>query len=239
MPLQLHKRIRIMKMLAVIELICVILVIMNMALIIEVSCSVRNTYLILKLCVVTCVCCFLVIGIALFRRNTDQKVIYEMHIKQNDFQSIVDVLSGEKIEMDAYISFNKVGNMSSRTLIQYCPVFDKSALSKRRKVLNRKVNQKYQVNSEVSYFKVSSMFRINLVVCDNSSAALRKWLYQNNANLLSRNESIIPVAIILDEHMLLIPDCGCGLSFNDLNRYESAVRFLCDRLEVEKETRCF
>lgn len=82
----------------------------------------------------------------------------------------------------------------------------------------------------MSMYEVFSKFRINLIVCETSSPELERYINHNADILLMRNEIVISAAIVLNEQVLLFPDCMTNLTLNQLKRYKAAAQFLCNVL---------
>ena len=130
----------------------------------------------------------------------------------------------------AYISFQKHGKLTFRILIQYFPYYDKEKISKQRKKANQQINQAYHIKAEAPLFETLQTARINLIVCEEISDELIKWVECNTEKLLSRNESIINAAVVTKENIMLFPDCLHGPSYVEVNKYEAASRILCNSL---------
>lgn len=144
--------------------------------------------------------------------------------------SLITSLNAGQILDDAYIVFQNINTFKLRMLIQFIPQFDKDILAIQRKKANRKINMQCHVKSNQPFHDALKMLRINLVVCEDLSDPVLRWVEHDTANLLSRNESIIQAAVILKQGVLLFPDCPHGLTYIEIKKYELAAKLLCSLL---------
>ena len=158
---------------------------------------------------------------------------YVIPLNNVSLHSIAQSFGATEMSDEAYIAFQTIAGISCRILIQYITQFNSSSLSQQRKKINRCINVKYQVKSEAPIFETLSRLRINLIVCETSSPSLVRYISQNACKLLYRNESIVQVAIILDEQVMLFPDCISTLSLNQVKRYEIAARCVCNAIVAQ------
>lgn len=230
-PWELKKTVRLMGICAIFELICIIGAIVTSALCFEVLCYGSNKYVSIPL-----LCISVVFGICIYfvsrisKRIVSSFRFYKINIRYTSLDDIINALSAEDVCNEGYVSFHAINKFSCRVLVQYIAQFSKNIVSKQRKKLNQSINLKYNVNSNMSIFEALSKFRINIIVCENANEELYKYINSNVSHLLSRNESILQVAIILDESVLLFPNCPSGLSVNQISRYKAAANLLCDLL---------
>lgn len=231
MPSRLVKTIRINKLAASIELVCTMIILLSLGLVVETLLGGGSIQVIIVLC---SVCAIGGITIAVLSKKIKSLQKHaETHVIQLNnmsLHSITHAFAASEISNDAYIAFQTIAGISCRILIQYITQFNSSSLAQQRKKANRYVNAKYQVKSTVSMFDALSRLRINVVVCETSSPALHKYISQNATNLLYRNESVVQVAIILDEQVMLFPDCISTLSLTQVRRYQIAAHCVCNAL---------
>ena len=109
-------------------------------------------------------------------------------------------------------------------MIQEAESFDKSLLSKQRKKANQILNKQLNTRSEVPLYSALKMIRINLVI------SLHEYLTGSTSNLLSRNEIVIPAAVVLGERKMLYPKCMADVTPNELSRYIAVATYLVEKL---------
>lgn len=234
MPSGLIKKIRTMKICAVIELICVIAIIMTLALGVEVilvggSIQVGMVLLCISACSGVVIACLskYINGMATHAKN------YVIQLNNISLRSVIDAFAASEIGNEGHIAFQAIKGIHYRILIQHIFQFNSSVLAQQRKRLNRIINAKYQIKSTVSMFEAFSSLRINVIVCETSSPALHEYIGQNASNLLSRNESVVQVAVALDEQVMIFPDCISNLSLNEVRRYEAAALCVCNAIVAQ------
>lgn len=231
MPSSLVQRIRTMKIFAVIELTCTIIGLIALVLGAEVilvgsGIQVGIVLLCISVCSISAIMC-LSRHIKCMETNVNAHVI---QLNNMSLQSIIDAFGASVIGNKGYVAFQSIEKIDCRILIQHITHFDNSALVRQRKQLNRAINTVYQVKAKVSMYEAFSSLRINVIVCEKASPAVYKHLGQNAAKLLSRNESVVQIAIVLDEQVLLFPDCISALSLSQVRRYQIAAHCVCDAL---------
>ena len=231
MPSSLIQKIRIMKSFAVINLICIIISIITLALGAEtilVGGSVPVGMILL--------CVSMGNGILIFILSKYLKSMqaraktYVIPLNNMSMHTITHAFSASEIDNKGYISFQTIDKIHCRILIQHISQFNSTALIQQRKQLNRAINTNYHINSAVSMFEAFSRLRINVIVCETSSPDLHKYISQSANNLLSRNEAVVQVAIVLDEQAMLFPDCISVLTINQVKRYQTAAYCVCNAL---------
>lgn len=229
MPPQFHEDVKRLRRCSAMSLLCGVLALMFGGLTVQgLFAGAQSRWLIVFLSgLAACVCGLL--GSAKIRKSFSRNgEAYHVPLGNIDLAAILHTFSAEEIAPDTYISFCKVGRLSARLLIQHAPDFSGDDLTRRRKTANRKINQKYRINASAPFFEVASRFRINLVVCDRMSPELQQWVSQDTDKLLSRAESIVSVAVVLDEKLLVFPACTGDVLWQDLQKYEAAARLLCN-----------
>lgn len=110
------------------------------------------------------------------------------------------------------------GVFSWRVALLYQPEFSASACKAQRDRANRAANRAHPSKQEGPQWEIASRARINLVVCDAVNDALSRYIGAHAQRLLSRNESIINMAVAGDR-LLLPPVRGADVDFPSLNRY--------------------
>lgn len=109
------------------------------------------------------------------------------------------------------------GVFSWRVALLYQPEFSASACKAQRDRANRAANRAHPSKQEGPQWEIASRARINLVVCDAVNDALSRYIGAHAQRLLSRNESIINMAVAGDR-LLLPPVRGADVDFPSLNR---------------------
>lgn len=231
MPTRYYRRIDTMKKLAYTEIICTIVLVMSGILLIEVLVAKTNAWAMASLLSIFLVCVCVLIGTVQYGNSVSKQAeIYQISISGTDWNHIVNVFGGVDILPNTCVSFSTTHGFSARTLIQYCDCFNRQELANQRSKANQLINKRYGVDSSVSLFEAKTKFRINLVVCQKNSPELLAWVKHDVNKLLSRNESIVQMAIALDDNLLLVPDFTNPLMLHELNRYVVATQMVCDRL---------
>ena len=110
------------------------------------------------------------------------------------------------------------GAFSWRVALLHQPEFSASACKAQRDRANRAANRAHPEKQEGPQWEIASRARINLVVCDAMNDALSRYIGAHAQCLLSRNESIINMAVAGD-HLLMPPVRGADVDFPSLNRY--------------------
>ena len=233
MPVRLYERIAKMRKLAMLEIVCTLSLLAAILFLAMVFFSTGNIWIIMCLVLIASVCFATIVYIA--KRNKDfakQSDIYRISLEDIDLQFINSVFGGTEIAPNSYVSFVTIRGFTARLLIQYCEFFDKQKLSYQRSNANKAINKKYRIKPSDSIFDVKAKFRINMVVCNHSNSELLTWLLHDTNQLLSRNESIIQMAVVLDERVLLVPDLSGIPILNELNRYHAAIQLVSNRLPI-------
>lgn len=110
------------------------------------------------------------------------------------------------------------GAFSWRVALLHQPEFSASACKAQRDRANRAANRAHPEKQEGPQWEIASRARINLVVCDAMNDALSRYIGAHAQRLLSRNESIINMAVAGDR-LLMPPVRGADVDFPSLNRY--------------------
>ena len=109
------------------------------------------------------------------------------------------------------------GVFSWRVALLYQPEFSASACKAQRDRANRAANRAHPEKQEGPQWEIATRARINLVVCDAVNDALSRYIGTHAQHLLSRNESIINMAVV-GNSLLLPPVRGADVDFPSLNR---------------------
>ena len=110
------------------------------------------------------------------------------------------------------------GVFSWRVALLYQPEFSASACKAQRDRANRAANRAHPEKQEGPQWEIASRARVNLVVCDAMNDALSRYIGTHAQHLLSRNESIINMAVVGDR--LLMPSVrGADVDDPSLKRY--------------------
>ena len=106
---------------------------------------------------------------------------------------------------------------SWRVALLYQPEFSASACKAQRDRANRAANRAHPSKQEGPQWEIASRARINLVVCNAVNDALSRYIGTHAQHLLSRNESIINMAVV-GNSLLIPPVRGADVDFPSLNR---------------------
>ena len=106
---------------------------------------------------------------------------------------------------------------SWRVALLYQPEFSASACKAQRDRANRAANRAHPAKQEGPQWEIASRARINLVVCNAVNDALSRYIGTHAQHLLSRNESIINMAVV-GNSLLIPPVRGADVDFPSLNR---------------------
>ena len=109
------------------------------------------------------------------------------------------------------------GVFSWRVALLYQPEFSASACKAQRDRANRAANRAHPEKQEGPQWEIASRSRVNLVVCDAMNDALSRYIGTHAQHLLSRNESIINMAVV-GNSLLIPPVRGADVDFPSLNR---------------------
>ena len=109
------------------------------------------------------------------------------------------------------------GVFSWRVALLYQPEFSASACKAQRDRANRAANRAHPEKQEGPQWEIASRARVNLVVCDAMNDALSRYIGTHAQHLLSRNESIINMAVV-GNSLLIPPVRGADVDFPSLNR---------------------
>lgn len=241
MPELFEKRIRIMKFGAYFD-ICSIVLALLFGLLTVVACyktGFNITVCILGGSTISCIIVMIVKN-RLYLQQTKKQDAYHLDLNAVDVNSVVRQLSAVAVDTNAFFTFSRVGRFDGRVLIQHTPSFDQAKLSTQRKRVNGVINKKYGLRSNLPMYKSLKKLRINLVICNEASPLLVQWVCKNTELLLSRNESIINGAVVVEQRQLILPGCIYELSLIEVNKYEQALRYLVQKIyEPGKDTMNF
>lgn len=148
----------------------------------------------------------------------------ELPIQSNSLQDVVDSLLAKELFDGTYCSFLTQSNVSIRVLLQYASPYDAEKIKKDRHKANSRINKLYHISEKRPFEEVGHSMRLNMLVCKKADDAISKLLLQNVGMLLSRAEIILNMAVILDEHVVLFPECVLGADFSEIHRYCAAVK---------------
>ena len=109
------------------------------------------------------------------------------------------------------------GAFSWRVALLHQPEFSASACKAQRDRANRAANRAHPSKQEGPQWEIASRARINLVVCNAVNDALSRYIGTHAQHLLSRNESIINMAVV-GNSLLIPPVRGADVDFPSLNR---------------------
>ena len=110
------------------------------------------------------------------------------------------------------------GVFSWRVALLHQPEFSAPACKAQRDRANRAANRAHPEKQEGPRWEIASRARVNLVVCDAMNDALSRYIGTHAQHLLSRNESIINMAVVGDR--LLMPSVrGADVDDPSLKRY--------------------
>ena len=109
------------------------------------------------------------------------------------------------------------GAFSWRVALLHQPEFSASACKAQRDRANRAANRAHPEKQEGPQWEIASRSRVNLVVCDAMNDALSRYIGTHAQHLLSRNESIINMAVV-GNSLLIPPVRGADVDFPSLNR---------------------
>lgn len=168
-----------------------------------------------------------VLFLEVWKKKQGPGEIYKIKISCTDRESLITSSNSIPICENANVIMLSKDKYKIRILLQFISIFDANILGKQRKVANRMINKQYRISSDLPMHDALKMLRINLVVCDEVSDSTYRWVERDTAHLLSRNESIVNAAIILNQGILLFPDCLPGPTYIEIKKYELAATILC------------
>ena len=129
------------------------------------------------------------------------------------------------------------GVFSWRVALLHQPEFSASACKAQRDRANRAANRAHPEKQEGPQWEIASRARVNLVVCDVMNDELSRYIGTHAQRLLSRNESIINMAVVGDR-LLVPPVRGADADFPALNRYSRSANLIWSLLcQNSPETR--
>lgn len=129
------------------------------------------------------------------------------------------------------------GAFSWRMALLHQPEFSASACKAQRDRANRAANRAHPEKQEGPQWEIASRARVNLVVCDVMNDELSRYIGTHAQRLLSRNESIINMAVVGDR-LLVPPVRGADADFPALNRYSRSANLIWSLLcQNSPETR--
>lgn len=234
MPTKFKQRVRVMRISAYSDLICLIAAMFVIVLSAEILIwQGLSVYLIP--CAIVMVAC--VISAYLFHRHMKKlaadKDPYRVSLPEMTKDMIIARMGATEVVTNGYAATQRWDKYSLRIALQFTDRFDREHISQQRKQLNSKYNRSYGVKRAVSMFDALKMIRINLIVCEEENDELVKYL-RTAQQTVFRNEIIVPAAVILGEQVLLYPNCVAGLMVNQVNRYAAVAEYLIQNLCEEK-----
>ena len=129
------------------------------------------------------------------------------------------------------------GAFSWRVALLHQPEFSASACKAQRDRANRAANRAHPEKQEGPQWEIASRARVNLVVCDVMNDELSRYIGTHAQRLLSRNESIINMAVVGDR-LPVPPVRGADADFPALNRYSRSANLIWSLLcQNSPETR--
>lgn len=238
MPLSFYKHIRRLWLHAIVDLIGTVLLIVFLALSIELLIAKRSAGMLLVTAFI-----IVIFGTVMIINKKKLKIDfsntppYKIPITIDTIHGFAQSCGANSIDdSSAYVTFAYIQKIRVRMLIQYSSEFDHAIISKKRKQLNKVVNTKYSIKTSGSLYDSLASLRINLVICDKSSLAMIDWVNKKTTELLSRNESIVSVAVDLEEKTLLFPSHVSNLSIIELKKYVLAGEYLINCLQAGRRT---
>lgn len=220
-----------MRLCAITDLICRLILIMAIGLTVELLALHSGFPAILILLAVMLLCVvFLACSAKRIHALSKHLAPYCVPLGNVTLSSLISAFGASEMGNGGYVAFSRIGRYHFRLVLQHTPQFDREEISRARKTLNKKINAQYRLQTKMSLWDAYSLIRINLVVCQQRSDELLETMHGNMETLLSRNEVIIPAAIVLDSGELFFPDCMARLTPNQLNRYIAAAQYLYNTL---------
>lgn len=224
MPKAYYKELRLHKLYAISQLIGILAIIVMAGL-----------YLIAWDLVLLGICLFLVIlfGISAYlNQKANRKQGSEPWIVQTecrDTKALLDKLGCEPVTESCSIVFHSQGKYRVRLLTTIMEHFDTKEASALRQSANRKINAKYAIQSEGSFFEIARCVRVNLALVSSDTKELINWI-RRTEQTLSRNEIVVNLALVTDSGTFLVPRIKSGHSINEVSRYEAAVHTVLQKL---------
>ena len=233
MPQEFYMYTRKIRLLSVMNVCCLLTAIFCVGLSLELLINRRFDLAVLAFALLFSLCVVIMVFIArhthLLSADTEPYCV-PLFLESKD--AIISALGAKEIENTVYASVIAIKGYSTRIMIQEAEPFDKSLMSKQRKKANQILNKQLNAHSEVPLYSALKMIRINLVICEKNSPSLHEYLSRSTSNLLSRNEIVIPAAVILSEQKMLYPKCTADVTPNQLSRYTAVATYLVDRLNT-------
>ena len=231
MPQEFYSYIRKIKLFSVMNLCCLVSCIICIGLSLELWLTHGFDLTMLAFALLFTICVVIMVFIA--RRTHSLSADTEpycvsLSLKSKD--AIISALGAKEIDNAVSASVIAIKGYSARIIIQEAESFDKSLLSKQRKKANQILNKQLNTRSEVPLYSALKMIRINLVICEENSPSLHEYLTGSTSNLLSRNEIVIPAAVVLSERKMLYPKCAADVTPNELSRYIAVAAYLVEKL---------
>lgn len=231
MPQEFYMYTRKIRLLSVINVCCLLTAIFCVGLSLELLINQGFDLTVLVFALLFTLCVVIMVFIA--RRTHFLPADTEPYCVPLSFKSkdaIISALGAKEIDNAVYASVIAIKGYSARIMIQEAESFDKSLLSKQRKKANQILNKQLNTRSEVPLYSALKMIRINLVICEENSPSLHEYLTGSTSNLLSRNEIVIPAAVVLSERKMLYPKCMADVTPNELSRYIAVATYLVEKL---------
>ena len=236
MPSLFYERVRKMRICAYVQLVCIIFAMMSGGIFIASLFYNAELSVCLGFGSVGCICVLLILFSSRYlKKDTRNLLQYEIPMWATNVEEVASALSAGRIDNDSYVSFRKKGRISVRILVQFDSEFISKEVSRKRKRVNKIINSKFGVSSQVSMYDALSSIRVNLVVCNRRNDELISWVNANTRMLLHRNEAIVSAAVILGENKLIFPACIENLSIAEVSRYEAAGLILASCLGCSAE----
>lgn len=233
MPVQLIKRIQVMRHCAAARLVCVILLIISFGFLIQsiFDSSIRSS-VILVFGIIALLCGLVLLSLHCYlKKNSGTFSPYRIPILPHNLDAATAMLYTQKVGDDAYGFVGNCGKIKVRLLALYQSRFAEDQLALRRKKANAVLNKTHCIPREESLFEAISRLRINVVICQEETEELNKWVSKRTSQMLLRNESIVSAAILLNSQELLFPAFLSGdVELKEINKYEAAARILVERL---------
>ena len=178
------------------------------------------------------ICAILLICMQLIKKRQKPQIAHQISVRCTNKDALIALLHATQVSDETYLVMLDKENCRLRILVQYISKFDRERLAKQRNAANKKINAQYRVKTDLPFHDALKRMRINLVVCETMSEPLLNWVQRDAANLLSRTESVLNAAIILEQGILLFPHCQYGPTYIEIKKYALAAESLCTLLTV-------
>lgn len=233
MPQEFFSRTKAMRAFAVGNLCCLISIIISVGLSIELLiCGLISLSLPLILFSVLCVTIMVLIDRKIYFMSIDSEPYrISLHSGATDF--IISKLNAHEIYSGVFVADTSICGYATHIMIQSILLFDSSELSKQRKKAHQVMKKRCKMKVDVPLYDALKMIRVNLVICERDSPSLYAYLQKNAVNLLHRNETVIPVVVVLSEQIMLYPNCMANLTLNQISRYVAVANYLAEKFSTE------